>query len=369
MNRKETDWTTLSIWSISIAGALLVFSFFAPMIFTRPSSNWNFTETGQIGDTLGGIMNPFIALAGVMMTFLAFYMQIRANKLQRDQFIKSQNNINVDEKIDCFYMLQLTKNDIDKVLLDVDRRVTTLNEFKQIQEENPYQLNKVLRSPLSQYERLTDMDRLSIYKGFKFFLSSAPNWLNQFNNLYNTLDYIPEAFKQIYSVIDYHNKDIFDDKLIIRNDLIELEKLCVKFINANGGENTPMTELPRQMLNEYRGELTRSNEAHEETNFKEIIKTLRQFTDNVVLYFKKHGLNSDLAILADNASLVMIKINFIQQKADHLNRELELFISTMTEGDNSTRRKLNEVGQLIGDNINDSLLERLQGEYNSLPEN
>ncbi|WP_373060417.1 hypothetical protein [Zunongwangia sp. H14] len=46
----------------------------------------NFTETGQIGDTIGGILNPFIALAGVLLTFLAFYMQIKANQIQITQF-------------------------------------------------------------------------------------------------------------------------------------------------------------------------------------------------------------------------------------------------------------------------------------------
>lgn len=31
----------------------------------------DFSETGPIGDTIGGIMNPFIALVGILLTFLA----------------------------------------------------------------------------------------------------------------------------------------------------------------------------------------------------------------------------------------------------------------------------------------------------------
>ena len=367
-NDKDTDWTGLSISFIIIAGVLVVFAFLAPMIFTQPSDRWDFTETGQIGDTIGGIINPFIALVAVIMTFLAFYMQLRANKLQRDQFFKSQNNKNVDEKIDCYYKMHLMKNDIERVVSDVDRRMSIIDEFKQAQTENPYQLNKVLRTPLNQYDRLTNMDRLSIYKGFKNFLSSTPDWLGKFNNLYSSIDYIPDAFKQIYGVIDFHNKDVFDDKMDIRNDLIDLEKLGENFINANEGRNTPQNEVVRSMLSQYRGEIERSREAHEESNFIEIIRILQQFTDNVVICFRDHGYNPQLTIIADKASMALIKLNFIQQKSDHLNLELDAFISAMT-GNDSIRVKLDEINRLIRSNVNEDLLTRLKEEYNSLPEN
>jgi hypothetical protein len=70
---------------IIIASILIVISFIAPWLLTR-FSILDLTETGQIGDTLGGIMNPFIAIAGVIVTYLAFYMQFKANQYQREQF-------------------------------------------------------------------------------------------------------------------------------------------------------------------------------------------------------------------------------------------------------------------------------------------
>ena len=109
----DSDWTKLSVLCIIIAGILLLFSSIAPILFTNSSSRWDFSDTGQIGDTIGGIVNPFIAIGGVIMTFLAFYMQIRANKLQREQFQKTLNKNNIDEKIDCFYKLNLLKLDIE----------------------------------------------------------------------------------------------------------------------------------------------------------------------------------------------------------------------------------------------------------------
>lgn len=88
--KKANDKIIIGLIVISIL--LIAFSFLAPLIFTSPSSNqrYNFKDTGAIGDTIGGLMNPFIALAGVLITFLAFYMQVKANKIQIDIFNTNQ---------------------------------------------------------------------------------------------------------------------------------------------------------------------------------------------------------------------------------------------------------------------------------------
>lgn len=53
-----------------------------PWILTKNS--WiDFTSTGEIGDTIGGIMGPFIAIAAAGLTFIAFWVQYKANIQQR----------------------------------------------------------------------------------------------------------------------------------------------------------------------------------------------------------------------------------------------------------------------------------------------
>lgn len=84
------NWDRITIGFLIISGLFLLFSFLAPLLLTQTAlfKSWNFSETGQIGDTFGGIANPFIALVGILLTFLAFYMQIKANKIQRELFYK-----------------------------------------------------------------------------------------------------------------------------------------------------------------------------------------------------------------------------------------------------------------------------------------
>lgn len=88
MNKNKT-LDNLSKWLIGIVIIMVVFSLFSPIIFTQIGV-FDFTKTGPIGDTIGGIMNPFIGIASIIVMFLAFYMQYKANKIMQFQFEKSQ---------------------------------------------------------------------------------------------------------------------------------------------------------------------------------------------------------------------------------------------------------------------------------------
>lgn len=88
--RKGLNWKVY-VCLVSVF-LLIIFGFLAPFIFTHlpVNENFDFRETGQVGDTVGGLMNPFIALAGVIVTGLAFYVQYKANQQQRELFEKEQ---------------------------------------------------------------------------------------------------------------------------------------------------------------------------------------------------------------------------------------------------------------------------------------
>lgn len=61
-----------------------------PIMLTQCDSIVDFTETGQIGDTIGGVIGPFIAMIAAYLTFIAFWAQYYANKQQRDDIAKER---------------------------------------------------------------------------------------------------------------------------------------------------------------------------------------------------------------------------------------------------------------------------------------
>ena len=71
---------------------------FLPWAFTR---SWfiDFTGTGQIGDTIGGIIGPFVAIAAAGLTFIAFWVQYKANIQQRHDIAIERFESNLFEMI------------------------------------------------------------------------------------------------------------------------------------------------------------------------------------------------------------------------------------------------------------------------------
>ena len=69
---------------------IVFFALIAPWLFTTFSSPIIFNEnTGHIGNTFG-IMSPFIAIAAVIVTYLAFKMQLDANEKMFDNSRRMQ---------------------------------------------------------------------------------------------------------------------------------------------------------------------------------------------------------------------------------------------------------------------------------------
>lgn len=84
------------IWGMCI-GFLVICAL--PILFTTMS--WfglDFKETGGIGDTLSGIMSPFIAVVAAVLTFLAFWVQFTFNEDQIKRFNEQDDHIEKQEK-------------------------------------------------------------------------------------------------------------------------------------------------------------------------------------------------------------------------------------------------------------------------------
>ncbi len=129
-------WTGWVKKLIYISIGLIAFSFIAPILITQLSSCVEFNaDTGVIGDTFGGIINPFIALAGVIVTGLAFYMQLKANEIQISNFKtelenqkdtfekqlaiqKEESQFNQFES-QFYEMLRLHKENVNEIEIDI----------------------------------------------------------------------------------------------------------------------------------------------------------------------------------------------------------------------------------------------------------
>lgn len=143
--------STFSIILIKIAFLFIVFAFFAPYLLTEYS--WlALSDDSPLGDTLGGIMNPFIAIGAAILTFLAFYMQFKANKQQRDQFtieLKEQREQFSKSQFETqfFEMLRLHKENVNELEIDMPSKTEVLG----IRDQQNLKGRKVFSSLLDEF--------------------------------------------------------------------------------------------------------------------------------------------------------------------------------------------------------------------------
>lgn len=65
------------LWFVMVVIIIIICAL--PALLTMPGVI-HFSDTGQIGDTIGGIMGPFIAIIAAFLTFFAFWVQFEANR-------------------------------------------------------------------------------------------------------------------------------------------------------------------------------------------------------------------------------------------------------------------------------------------------
>lgn len=104
-NDENSKGEAISMWFVLILIGIICF---LPILFTRPAKwEWfDFSHTGEIGSTIGGIMGPFIAIIAAGLTYKAFIIQYEANKELRkttqsqEEALKIQKQQYEDQRVD-----------------------------------------------------------------------------------------------------------------------------------------------------------------------------------------------------------------------------------------------------------------------------
>ena len=344
---KIKNLSMISYILIALSIIVLAFSFFAPIIFTGNSSSerWNFLETGQIGDTIGGIMNPFVAMAGVFSTFLAFLVQVRANKIQRKQFQKTLKRELKREKQNSFDHLKVLTNDIGCCLTDIKENMDSITQYINDKETNAFDTHKLRRTPFGVYNRIKELDRKLTFKGFQWFVAEKnKDWIEKYNQLYYCIDYISEGLRNIYQIADYHDNDIYEDERKIRNGLIELDNKCVKYLLdiQQLSYNTNLYHDIKYLHEKYINITYEQNDSQ----WKKIKELLTEFVNQANNHLS--GENVETLNYLTNEILyqvqdIVIAINYIDQKSKDLIHELNMYQNSMIDKENSSNKKLENI--------------------------
>lgn len=146
MNNNRSTANVLIVAGVFMLITSLLMFFVGPEFIQSKLQNWSIAERGQIGDAFGGSVGPVIAWFAAILTFAAFYIQYEANKEQRKQF-ERQNQDQIffkliesqelrvinssfkddDKEIKSYqlleYIVNAFKHNIDKQCISLGRRL------------------------------------------------------------------------------------------------------------------------------------------------------------------------------------------------------------------------------------------------------
>lgn len=196
---------TIKTYQIALLLALIIL--ITPYLFTQ-FSIVDFTNTGNIGDTLGGITAPFISSIAAVLVFIAFKAQLEANNL----FYEAERTRSILEQI---FDLDDKSGTYQLTIHQINSHTTTLHKSV----INDVFLSKIdltkylLSSILLTYAQLKKLP----YGDQKDFLKSKLNLL-----------YRIKFSRDIDQLIDYSHKYQSSILSIYKDRINEIEKLVHK---------------------------------------------------------------------------------------------------------------------------------------------
>lgn len=221
-----------------IAGILLILAAFGPYVFGKLSGGPVFgSDTGAIGDTIGGITAPFLSLLGSILVFAALLAQVRANdivieqfeisELQRIKDLELRDKERQEEKDkeeeekneDIRNKMEMLLLDLDAIINDIQSKGDKMKEYGEHELRAPFEFKVLMRTASNAIDRVHNLDREAIYKAFKLYLDNDLDWVRKYRKLYSGLDFLKAFFPDVYSKYDEQTKEIYELKKNTAEDI------------------------------------------------------------------------------------------------------------------------------------------------------
>ncbi len=344
---KLSSWDSISIILSIISGFVILFSFIAPSLFVRYSVSkyFDFSNTGQIGDTFGGIANPFIALAGVILTFLAFYMQVQANKMQREDFRKQllADRVLVNEQMELSkkqFQEQFDRREIELKNQENDKLMylsTIVNSCTNssiiIQSNIEIVIDKInsdnLKFHLISFVSLNDLERICNKLDLEKYLLAYTNFysserhlsIKEFEVIISSFDYLADLFIQLKERMRLSLQFDYERKLKLKKIYEESEGLIQKlqivlFRTAKNSYQELDNILKAYYLNKEQQSIPENYQFHNDYYFKPVFELINNKIDPNKPY------NQDLVSILSYSNSAMLLLDEIKIHNDSIKNDL-----------------------------------------------
>ncbi len=200
---------------ILILGVLI--AILAPVMLTIAShfKIFDFSNSGQIGDTIGGLTSPIINVVSAIIIYYSFNEQLKANQIQIKALDEERNRFNEEKEF----------NYISQLLMELERKIENFEYYNVID-------RKSLMARINETKG-NSMNDVTLYKGVNALILFAQHVEKSWNNYFKKADkislmgltYFPE-FYFLINEVDYIIKEIENAKHL---NQLSKNKLLDKF--------------------------------------------------------------------------------------------------------------------------------------------
>ncbi|MDF2831984.1 MAG: hypothetical protein K0Q82_1090 [Chryseobacterium indoltheticum] len=246
---KEKKINLITLFLITISSFLLIYILIYILnyysnngILLSYPSEFNYQNKlltpNEIGDSIGGILNPIIGFTAAILTFLAFYMQYEANKDQRSIYFKNIRREDNDKVEEHRVNLRIFKNLVISMLDFYNSSGESIKKFVDEEIQSPLSMNIPKFTTNNSYEIFKSLDFKQIYASVVYnFKNSEDDW--------------EEEFIEVLVILDFYEKLIADIK---ENFKIQNQKKYSLIAEVGDNINLQMNDIfPNDIVNNLDG--------------------------------------------------------------------------------------------------------------------
>lgn len=348
MSQKEPFFQS-NFWNIFLfilAVFFILLSFIVPVVLTESNRFYNFFYGDFHNDSVGGLMNPFIAIAGVIATFLAFFMQVRANKIQQEQFRRSLAKPFVEKKLKLYNYLSVIDQDIQFLKKDILQRIEEIDNFFSILDSNPYYNDRVKRTQMTYINKIVDYDRFAIIESFRLFMGEK--YINIYNEYMNVLNFLKPSLVQFYEILDFHVNDVTDNLRIVQELLKKIKLFC------DTTDDNNLSVYLKSFIKEYDNEVMESFENKRRSNFNKIKKEVEKY----FLFLQTiKTTNRDEVRLFSLISDIIFSLTEIERGVLQIKNQKEEFINQHKSNVNKFQKIQDEIQKAISHKSEEGIIQ------------
>ncbi|NRT17169.1 multisubunit Na+/H+ antiporter MnhB subunit [Flavobacterium sp. 28A] len=218
--------------TIGIIVIILIIVFLVPYLFTLSVfKEYNFSETGQIGDTIGGLTSPFINGIGAILVYIAFKEQKKSNDILTEEINnekrKELEELEMLKKVILYDLDIRIKPSAERIVPEIHKCLEELEDTKIKYYSNHIDFNdRIFKSNnLSNYLKIFNKDPqdfnliLNIYNRVNFIYNHTPLQISyKYPTDKNNMVFIDVQKKQRTATIERHlAKKKIELELLINN--------------------------------------------------------------------------------------------------------------------------------------------------------